>query len=433
MKHPVTSSTTRVHSSLLPLLVVCCAVFIVAAVAAQVRLPLDAPGEGRPNPGQVVDRPAGAELSVPPGFTVSLYADNLEGARLMEFAPNGDLFVTQTSRNIVAVLRDTDNDGLPEARFVYAQGPTPVGRRGGGGGRGRGGPPPIPCVADGATGGRQPFGMAFQGESLYVGYTDCVARYRYRPGDTQPQGAPEQVVELQGGGHFTRNVIFSRDGSKMYVSVGSVSNNDDGEDPLRAAIHEYNADGTGHRIFASGIRNPVGLAWQPGTDKLWTAVNERDNLGDDLVPDYATSIQDGGFYGWPYSYIGQNYDPKHQGKMPELVKRAIVPDVLIQAHSAALGIEFYEATQFPTHYRNGAFVALHGSWNRSSTAGVKVIFVPFSNGEPGEVEDFLTGFVVDPSENSKWGRPVGVTVAPDGSLLVSDDAGGLIWRVQYTG
>ena len=288
-------------------------------------------------------------------------------------------------------------------------------------------------MADGATGGRQPFGLAFQGDYLYVGFTDCIVRYMYSSGDLTPQNAPEQLVVLPTGGHSTRNILFSRDGSKMYVTVGSASNNDDGEDELRAAINAYNPDGTGHRIFASGLRNPVGLAWQPGTDTLWTVVNERDNLGDDLVPDYATSVRDGGFYGWPYAYIGQNYDPLHEGKMPGLVERAIVPDVPIPSHSAPLGITFYTGTQFPARYRSGAFVALHGSWNRSTTAGVKVVFVPFESGRPGTIEDFLTGFVISEAKNTKWGRPVGVTVAPDGALLVSDDAGNQIWRVSYTG
>lgn len=407
-----------------------CGVAIVAvALTAQVKFPLPEPGKGTPNFGSVVPKPEGAEPKVPAGFSVSIFADDLPGARTMEYAPNGDLFVAQSFQNVISVLRDTNKDGVPDTRSVYAQGPAPPARRGGG-------PPEITgstCVAEGATGGRQPFGMAFQNGYLYVGYTDCIVRYKYTPGDTKPQGAPEKLAELPtGGGHVTRNVIFRRDGKKMYVAVGSASNNDDGEDPRRAAINEYNADGTGHRIFASGIRNPVGLALQPGTDIIWTAVNERDNLGDDLVPDYATSVKDGGFYGWPYSYIGQNWDPKHQGKMPELVKRTIVPDVLIQAHSAALGITFYTGTQFPQRYRNGAFVALHGSWNRSKTAGVKVIFIPFQGGKPGAIEDFMTGFVVSESANSKWGRPVGVTVARDGSLLVSDDGGNRIWRVRYS-
>jgi glucose/arabinose dehydrogenase len=219
----------------------------------------------------------------------------------------------------------------------------------------------------------------------------------------------------------------------MYVSVGSSNNIDDTGrgNENRAAIHEYNPDGTGFRLFATGIRNPVGLALQPTTNALWTAVNERDGLGDELVPDYATSVKDGGFYGWPYSYIGNHVDKRVPNQKPYLVAKAIVPDVLIPAHSAALGLTFYTGTQFPQRYRNGLFVALHGSWNRSTAQGYKVVFVPFANNRPsGPIEDFLTGFVVDPAAVSKWGRPVGVTVAADGSLLVSDDASHTIWRIR---
>ena len=220
----------------------------------------------------------------------------------------------------------------------------------------------------------------------------------------------------------------------MYVAVGSQSNNDAGEDCRRAAILEFNPDGTGYRVYASGIRNPVGLALQPGTDIVWTAINERDNLGDDLVPDYATSVKEGGFYGWPYSYIGKNYDPRYVGAFPELVNKTIVPDVLIPSHSAALGITFYTGTQFPQRYRNGGFVALHGSWNRSVASGYKVVFFPMNNGRPGPIEDFLTGFLATDGSNgtpiAQWGRPVGVTVARDGALLVSDDSGNRIWKIS---
>ena len=226
----------------------------------------------------------------------------------------------------------------------------------------------------------------------------------------------------------------------MYVTVGSASNNRAGEDCRRAAILEMNPDGSGMRIFASGLRNPEGLAWQPGMNRLWTAVNERDSLGDDLVPDFFTSVKDGGFYGWPYSYIGQHYDPRYFGGQPELVRKAIVPDVLIPAHSAPLGIAFYTGEQFPMHYRNGAFIALHGSWNRSKANGYKVVFVPFVNGMPAPIEDFMTGFLLSEGGRNpdgsmapiiQWGRPVGVTVARDGSLLVTDDQGGRIWQVKY--
>jgi glucose/arabinose dehydrogenase len=241
-------------------------------------------------------------------------------------------------------------------------------------------------------------------------------------------------MDRPAGGHSTRNVNFNRAGTKLYVAVGSQSNHNAGEDCRRAAILEFNPDGSGYRVFASGIRNPVGLALQPGTDTLWTAMNERDNLGDNLVPDYATSVKEGGFYGWPYSYIGPNYDPRYQGAFPELVTRTIIPDVLLPAHAAALGITFYEGSQFPQRYRNGGFVALHGSWNRSVAAGYKVVFFPMNNGRPGPIEDFVSNMLVSNGENGSaieaWGRPVGVITARDGSLLVSDDGSNVIWKIS---
>jgi glucose/arabinose dehydrogenase len=420
-------------------------------------------GPARPNRGGNVPMPAGALPTVPAGFSVSTYAE-LQGPRMMVYAPNGDLFVSSPTTNTIHVLRDANHDGTFEQRGVFAQGAAPAARGGGGGGR-RGGaraggpaiapasapvnpevngpilgasappctpPPPFHNPGPGTLGA--PFGLAFHDGYLYVGSTTALIRYRYANGDLQAQSEPEKLLDFPGGGHTTRNVIFNRAGTKMYVAVGSSSNNNAGEDCRRAAILEFNPDGSGYRIFASGIRNPVGLAWQPGTDTLWTAVNERDNLGDSLVPDYATSVRDGGFYGWPYSYIGQNYDPRYQGAFPDLVQRAIVPDVLLPAHSAALGITFYDGTQFPQRYRNGGFVALHGSWNRSTATGYKVVFFPMTNGRPGPIEDFVSGFVVNDGSGGvgieRWGRPVGVTVAPDGSLLVSDDASHRIWRVR---
>src|SRR5256886_3064567 len=263
------------------------------------------------NAATIVTKPDAVQLEAPAGFTVSLYADNLQAPRTMMYAPNADLFVAQSRAGSVVILRDTNNDGVPDTRYTYAQG------------------------LDGV------FGMVFHEGYLYLGRTDSLIRYKYKDGDTQAQGTPEKLVEFPTGGHSTRNIIFSRDGKKMYVAVGSMSNKSDGEDPIRAAINEYNPDGSGHRIFASGLRNPVALTLYPGTDTIWTSVNERDTLGDDLVPDYITSVKDGGFYGWPYSYIGSNYDTEHKGKRPDLVARAIVPDVLIPAHSAAVGLTFY--------------------------------------------------------------------------------------------
>ena len=422
-------------------------------------------GPARPNRGGNIAVPAGAMPTVPAGFSVSVYAE-VQAPRMMVYAPNGDLFVSSPTTNTITVLRDTNHDGTFDERGVFAQGAVPAARAGGGGNRQGGarpgGPPPGIAPADAPVNPEvngpllgaaapactpppafhnpgpgtlaAPFGLAFHGGYLYVGNTASLVRYRYAAGDLTAQGEPEKLLDLPTGGHTTRNVIFNRAGTKMYLAVGSSSNNSAGEDCRRAAILEFNPDGTGYRVFASGIRNPVGLAWQPGTDTLWTAVNERDNLGDDLVPDYATSVRDGGFYGWPYSYMGRNYDPRYQGAFPELVQRAIVPDVLLPAHAAALGVTFYSHTQFPQRYRNGGFVALHGSWNRSVAAGYKVAFFPMVNGRPGPIEDFLSGFVTNDGSGGvgieRWGRPVGVTVAPDGSLLVSDDASHRIWRVR---
>src|SRR5262245_407587 len=384
----------------------------------------------------------------------------MRAPRMMVYAPNGDLFVSSPSANTITVLRDANNDGVFEQRSVYAgaenaaRGPAPAAaapRQGGQGARAGGAPaaPPAPAQVNPAVNGpvlgasapacaapaafhnpgpgtvAAPFGMAFNNGYLYVGNTGSLVRFKYTNGDLQAQGAPEKLLDLPVGGHSTRNVILNRAGPKMYLSVGSQSNNNAGEDCRRAAVLEFNPDGTGYRVFASGLRNPVGLALQPGGDTIWTVVNERDNLGDDLVPDYATSLRDGGFYGWPYAYIGKHYDPRYVGAFPDLVKRAIVPDVLFPAHSAALGIAFYTGTQFPQRYRNGGFVALHGSWNRSTAAGYKVVFFPMNNGKPGPLEDFMTGFVLKDGSGGapleRWGRPVGVTVSRDGGLLISDD------------
>jgi glucose/arabinose dehydrogenase len=390
---------------------------------------------------------------VPAGFAVASYAE-LQAPRMMVYAPNGDLFVSSPSTNTITVLRDANNDGVFEMRGAFAQGAPPAPRGGGAGGQRAAGPPAAPpppavlganapsCTVPPPFANRgpgtltAPFGLAFNAGYLYVGTPGAIIRYRYTAGDLQAQGEPEKLLDLPVGGHSTRNVIFNRAGTKMYVAVGSQSNNDAGEDCRRAAILEFNPDGTGYRVYASGIRNPVGLALQPGSDTIWTAMNERDNLGDDLVPDYATAVRDGGFYGWPYSYIGQNYDPRYVGSQPDLVKNALVPDVLFPAHSAALGITFYTGTQFPQRYRNGGFVALHGSWNRSVAAGYKVVFFPMVNGRPGPIEDFLGGFLAsngaDGTPITTWGRPVGVAVAPDGALLVSDDTGNRIWKVSAT-
>jgi len=446
---------------------VCAAGILLAQIPQPKADGLAQPGLDTPNFSQAVPKPASAELRVPQGFSVSLYAEDLPGVRWMQLAPNGDLFVSQFNRSTITVLRDTNGDGKPDLRMVYAKGVSEP-RRGDDRNGARRGPPPnlvpppaavkpantaaaaVPCTPPPATAPatkaariQNPMGMAFQKNFLYIANTDSIVRYRYTPGDLEAQGEPQKVADLPGGGfHGWRNVVFNRAGTKMYVTVGSASNNRAGEDCRRAAILEFNPDGTGYRIFASGLRNPEGLAFEPGTNRLWTAVNERDSLGDDLVPDFITSVKEGAFYGWPYSYIGQNYDPRYAGGQPDLVKRAIVPDVLIPAHSAPLGLAFYTGDQFPARYRNGAFVALHGSWDRSSATGYRVVFVRFRDGVPGRMEDFMTGFLVTAGGRNadgslapitQWGRPVGVTMGADGSLLVSDDQGGRIWQIKYKG
>ena len=358
------------------------------------------------NPPKVITRPEGVELTLPAGFQIGTYAEgNLDRPRWMALAPNGDVFVAESQANRITILRDSDNDGKPEQRFAFA------------------------------TGLMQPFGMAFWRDYLYVGNTNAVVRFKYKPGQTAAEGQPEKVADLPGKGyreHWTRNILFTPDGSKMFVTVGSESNVDAEAEPMRAAITQFNPDGTGKRIYATGTRNPIGLAFNPTTGALWAAVQERDRIGDDLVPDYLTSIKDGGFYGWPFSYTGQNEEPRRKGEHPELVAKAIVPDVLIQAHSAVLGLAFYQGSMFPSEYRGDAFVALHGSWNRTKRTGYKVIRVRFKNGKPvGGYDDFVIGWMLGETSNEVWGRPVGLLVLKDGSMLITDDGANKIWRVTY--
>ena len=378
---------------------------------------------------RVIGWPAGKTPTAPPGFTVTLYADGLDSPRWLHVLPNGDVLVaeartlpkpeappevkkgfeqsktvTGTSANRITLLRDADKDGKPEVREVFAEKLN------------------------------QPFGMCLVGETLFVANTDSVVRFPYKDGQTKVEGQGTPVLYLPIGGynnHWTRNLLANKDGSKLYISVGSASNvGEKGmkEEALRANILECNLDGTGLRVFASGLRNPVGMDWEPTTGALWTAVNERDELGDELVPDYMTSVKDGGFYGWPYSYFGKNEDPRRKGERPDLVAKALVPDLALGSHTASLGLTFYRGEAFPEKYRGGAFVGQRGSWNRSKFAGYRVAFVPFKDGKPaGEPEDFLTGFIANDDE--VYGRPVCVATAPDGALLVTDDVTNRIWRV----
>ncbi len=351
------------------------------------------------NPPLVRPRPADAALHVPPGFNVTLWATGFDDPRNMVYAPNGDIFVAEPGGGKITVLRG----GRADQKATFAS------------------------HLD------EPFGLAFHGQWLYAGNTGEIVRFPYRDGQTAATGKPEHIATLPTGGHSTRNIIFNRSGSKLYVSVGSRSNaGDETSTPMRAAITEMNPDGSGAHVFSSGLRNPVGLAWNPADGMLWTAVNERDGLGNDLVPDFVTEVHAGAFYGWPFSYIGKNVDPRLQGQRPDLVAKAIAPTVLLQAHSAALGIAFYEGAMFPAQYRGGLFIAMHGSWNRSLRTGYKVAFVPFSKGRPTSgYDDFLAGFSADSSAHFVWGRPVGLLVMHDGSLLVSDDGAGVIWRITY--
>jgi glucose/arabinose dehydrogenase len=366
---------------------------------------------------EMTARPNGAMPQAPAGFKVEVYAEGLDYPREMRTAPNGDIFLAESHKGEIKVFRGIGKDGKAAQTETFATGLT------------------------------QPFGIAFyppgpKPEWVYVGNTDSVVRFAYHTGDMKARGAAQKIADLpggghlRGGGHWTRDIAFSKDGKKMFVSVGSHSNNDDTdthkEEKERADVLEMNPDGSARRIYAYGLRNAVGIAVCPETGVLWGSVNERDELGDALPPDYITSIKDGGFYGWPWYYIGANWDPKHEGKHPELKDKAIVPDVLVQPHMASLEMVFYEGKQFPQEYHGDIFAAEHGSWNRSRRVGYEVVRVPMKNGNAlGEYEDFLTGFVT--ADGHVWGRPVGVTVGNDGSLFVSDDGSKIIWRISYTG
>jgi glucose/arabinose dehydrogenase len=367
------------------------------------------------NTSKVIGWPAGKMPTAAPGFVVNLFAEQLNNPRWTYVLPNKDILVVEAVRvfpdrpaksaNQITLFRDTNNDGKPDFREVFL------------------------------TGLNMPHGMLLVGNWFYVGNTDGVVRYPYRAGQTKIDAKGEKVLDLPAGGHYTRHLIADPAGKKIYVAVGSSSNVDedgkDAQDPRRAAILEINPDGSGMRVFAAGLRNPVGMDWEPKTKTLWTVVNERDLLGDDLVPDYLTSVKPGAFYGWPYSYFGQIEDPRKKGQRPDLVAKAVTPDYALGSHVAALGLEFYQGKSLPPRYHGGAFIGMHGSWNRSKMVGYKVAFVPFVNGRPaGPMEDILTGFIADESKFEAYGRPVGVTVAPDGSLLVADDAGGKVWRVS---
>jgi len=357
------------------------------------------------NQPHIIQRPPGAELQLPGGFAAAIFAEGgFLQPRWMAQAPNGDVFVADSRAGNIIVLRDTNNDGTSDERFTFA------------------------------SGLNQPFGMAFWRDYLYVGNTDSVIRFRYRRGQTTAETPPEKIADLPGNGyreHWTRNLLFNPQGSKLYVTVGSQSDVDVEMEP-RASILEFEPDGTGRRVFASGLRNPVGLSFNPGTSQLWASVQERDRLGDDLPPDFLTSISTGGFYGWPYTYIGSNPDPRHKGEQHDPPVQALVPDVLFQAHSAVLGLAFYTGTMFPQDHRGDAFVAMHGSWNRSKRTGYKVVRIHFQNNRPvGGYDDFIAGWMLSEDQSEVWGRPCGLLVLKDGSMLIADDGANKIWRITY--
>jgi glucose/arabinose dehydrogenase len=369
------------------------------------------------NSPRVAQRPADAQPQVPSGFKIDLYASGFRDPRFLLTAPNGDIFVVESRSNQIKVLRDTKGSGKPDVTEIFAE-----------------------------QGLKKPFGIAFYPPSddpqfLYVANTDGVIRFPYRSGDLKARGPAEQLgahlsggaARLRSGGHWTRDIVFSPDGKKMYVSIGSRSNvSDNSSEADRARIFEFNPDGTASKVYAWGIRNAVGIAFRPGSDELWMSTNERDEIGEDLPPDYISSVRPGGFYGWPWFYIGNHPDPRHKGKHPELAGKVVVPDVLVQAHSATLNLCFYTGDQFPAEYKGDIFAAFHGSWNRMKRTGYKVVRVPFDHATGkalGEYEDFVTGFVT--SDGKVWGRPVGITVAKDGALLISEDGNGTIWRVSY--
>ncbi|HEY3403773.1 MAG TPA: sorbosone dehydrogenase family protein [Ohtaekwangia sp.] len=377
----------------------------------------------------------GLTPKAPTGFTVTRYADNFENPRWFCVLPNGDVLVAESnsyhpffekvgaviigankSNNLrksadrITLLRDANQDGTPEIRHTFIEDLN------------------------------QPFGMLVLRDWFYVANTDALWRYPYSPGMTtlDPKKS-EQILTLPAGKvnrHWTRNIIANAEGTKIYIAVGSASNvAEKGMEVeiLRADILEINPDGTALKVYASGLRNPVGMDWEPQTKSLWTVVNERDELGDDLVPDYFTRIVENGFYGWPYFYHGQHKDDRIKSRVPPTIEKSLEPDVDLGSHTASLGLVFYNHTSFPKKYQRGAFIAQHGSWNRSILSGYKVVFVPFENGKPaGNEEDFLTGFIADLGKERVHGRPVGLTVLKDGSLLVADDTSNVIWRVAVS-
>ena len=393
-------------------------------IAGEVKLPAPFATPSVRNVSKEIGWPEGKTPIAPDGFAVTKFVADLDNPRWIYVAPNGDIFIamantisdgfTKTasdkkpgkSSNTILLLRDKDGDGIPELKTVFLKGLN------------------------------RPLGMLILNGRFYVGNTNGLWMYPYEDGQTEMTATGTKILDLPAGGynnHWTRNVIANKEGTKLYVSVGSGSNVAEHgieNEGRRANILEINPDGTGERIYASGLRNPVGMDWATGTTTLWTAVNERDELGDELVPDYATGVKENGFYGWPYAYYGKNPDPRRNGERMDLVNSTITPDISLGAHTASLGLVFNTKNYLTPQYFGGMFIGQHGSWNRSELSGYKVVYVPFKNGKPsGPVQDFLTGFIADKNTSTVYGRPVGVAFMQDGTLLVADDAGKTIWRV----
>jgi glucose/arabinose dehydrogenase len=368
-----------------------------AAAQPPARLPAPYHTPSASNAPTVIKRPDGAQLTLPAGFTIEEFASGFEKPRYMIQGPSGEILLSDSVKN----------------GRVYR-------------------------LAGGArkellSGLDRPYGLALWKDYLYVAEATSVKRYKYES-KAQTIGAGEEIIPLKDAsdGHWTRTILFDPKGEKLYLSVGSHHNVTPGGAEYRAAILRFNPDGSGREAVATGVRNAIGMDWAPGTKTLWAAVQERDGLGDDLVPDFFTAIKEGGFYGWPYAYIGPNEEPRNKGQRPDLVAKTIVPDVLLPSHVAVMDSRFYTATAFPAKYRGGAFLAYRGSSNRASRVGYSVVFVPFKNGKPsGPVENFLTGFMTDPKSKDVWGRPVGLLVMNDGSMLLSEDGGNKLWRISY--
>jgi glucose/arabinose dehydrogenase len=371
----------------------------------EVKLPPPFHSPSVQNRPQVVPKPAGAELKLPQGFQIKEFATGFERPRIMLYAPGGEIFLTDSVPNgSVIVLTGKDGKPLASRRKLI-------------------------------EGLDRPYGMAWWKDYLYVAETTSLKRYKYDPKKVSV-GKGEEIISMAnfGKGHWTRAIAFDAKGEKLYLGIGSESNVSPGEPEQRAAINRYNPDGSGYELYATGTRNPTQIGFYQGSNQLWASVQERDALGDDLVPDYFTHVQQGGFYGWPFAYFGPNEDPRNKGQKPDLVKKTVLPDVSLGAHTAVIDWKFYTGKQFPAKYQGGAFVALHGSWNRAKRVGYSVVYIPFSGGKPsGPLEDFLTGWRIDPDKREVWGRPTGIFVMKDGSLLVSDDGGNKVWQITHGG